>query len=329
MRLAALAALVLFCSSCARYRDFTLPLQPGGPSVNWRWEARTEPVLGHGSPGDWDAVDVLNPSVIRQGDAYYNLFSGYDGKVWRTGLAVSADGVAWHKEGPILAPDARTWERDSIAANGSALVDENEILYYYQAGNPVRIGMARSRNGHQWQKQSSPVLETGPRGSWDERGVGDPYVIRAGPNYFMFYLGMDRSGRQSLGVAMSTDGVAWYKLRSNPILEPGAYGAFDENGLGEPAAWVAHGYYWMLFTGRDRKENRRLGLARSRDGIRWEKLPAIISGDQPWNAKVLCDTTVIMEGDHVRVWFGGGDVPRPDQNIDGQIGLATLTAEKP
>jgi len=329
MRIAALAALVLLCSSCGRYRDFTLPLQPGGPSVNWRWEARNEPVLGRGSPGDWDAIDVLNPSVIRQGEAYYNLFSGYDGKVWRTGLAVSADGVAWHKEGPILAPDARTWERDSIAANGSALVDENEILYYYQAGNPVRIGMARSRNGHQWQKQSSPVLETGPRGSWDERGVGDPYVIRAGPNYYMFYLGMDRSERQSLGVAMSADGVAWYKLRSNPILSPGDYGAFDENGLGEPAVWISHGYYWMLFTGRDRSENRRLGLARSRDGIRWEKLPAIISGDQPWNTKVLCDPTVIMEGDHVRVWFGGGDVPRPDQNIDGQIGLATLTAEKP
>jgi len=329
MRIAALAALVLLCSSCGRYRDFTLPLQPGGPSVNWRWEARTEPVLGRGSPGDWDAIDVLNPSVIRQGEAYYNLFSGYDGKVWRTGLAVSADGVAWHKEGPILAPDARTWERDSIAANGSALVDENEILYYYQAGNPVRIGMARSRNGHQWQKQSSPVLETGPRGSWDERGVGDPYVIRAGPNYYMFYLGMDRSERQSLGVAMSSDGVSWYKLRSNPILQPGDYRSFDENGLGEPAVWISHGYYWMLFTGRDRSENRRLGLARSRDGIRWEKLPAIISGDQPWNTKVLCDPTVIMEGDHVRVWFGGGDVPRPDQNIDGQIGLATLTAEKP
>jgi len=329
MRIAALAALVLLCSSCGRYRDFTLPLQPGGPSVNWRWEARNEPVLGRGSPGDWDAIDVLNPSVIRQGEAYYNLFSGYDGKVWRTGLAVSADGVAWHKEGPILAPDARTWERDSIAANGSALVDENEILYYYQAGNPVRIGMARSRNGHQWQKQSSPVLETGPRGSWDERGVGDPYVIRAGPNYYMFYLGMDRSERQSLGVAMSADGVSWYKLRSNPILQPGDYRSFDENGLGEPAVWISHGYYWMLFTGRDRSENRRLGLARSRDGIRWEKLPAIISGDQPWNTKVLCDPTVIMEGDHVRVWFGGGDVPRPDQNIDGQIGLATLTAEKP
>ena len=328
MRALTLVSLSLFCCACGRYRDFTLPLQPGGPAVSWRWEARPDPVLTRGSSGDWDAVDVLNPSVIRQGEAYYNLFSGYDGKVWRTGLAVSADGVAWHKEGPILSPDQRTWEGDSIAANGSALADENEILYYYQAGNPVRIGMARSRNGHQWQKQNSPVLETGPRGSWDERGVADPYVIRVGANYYIFYLGMDRSRRQSLGVAISADGVAWHKLRSNPILQPGDYESFDENGLGEPAVWISHGYYWMLYTGRDRNENRKLGLARSRNGVAWEKLPMVVAGDQSWNTKVVCDPTVIIEGDHVRVWFGGGDVPRPDQNIDGQIGLATLTAGK-
>ena len=87
----------LLVSGCGRYRDFTLPEQPGGPSVAWQWQARTEPVLTRGAPGDWDAVDVLNPSVIRQGDAYYNFFSGFDGKTWHTGLAVSADGVAWQQ----------------------------------------------------------------------------------------------------------------------------------------------------------------------------------------------------------------------------------------
>ena len=96
-------------------------MQFGGPSVSWHWLARPEPVLTRGSAGDFDSVDALNPSVIRQGDAYYNLYSGFDGKTWHTGLAVSADGIAWHKEGKILSPDPRTWEGDAIAANGSAL----------------------------------------------------------------------------------------------------------------------------------------------------------------------------------------------------------------
>jgi predicted GH43/DUF377 family glycosyl hydrolase len=318
--------LVVGLAGCGKYRDFTLPLQAGGPSVTWKWQARAEPVLLRGGPGEWDAVDVLNPSVIRQGDAYYNFFSGYDGKAWHTGLAVSGDGVTWHKEGRILSPDAGTWEGGAMAANGSAIADESGILYYYQAGEPFQIGLARSRNGHQWQRNGAPVLARGPYGSWDERGVADPYVIRAGRGYYMFYLGMDRARRQRLGVAASDDGVSWYKLRGNPILELGEYGAFDANGLGEPAVWVSRGYYWMLYTGRDAGEMRRLGLARSRDGVRWQKLPMVIAGEQAWDSKVICDPAVITNRDQVTVWFGGGDVAHPDQNIDGQIGIATLIA---
>jgi predicted GH43/DUF377 family glycosyl hydrolase len=284
--------------------------------------------MSRGAKGEWDAVDVLNPSVIRQGDAYYNFFSGYDGKTWHTGLAVSGDGVMWRKEGKILSPDPGTWEGAVIAANGSAIADESGILYYYQAGDDlVEIGLARSRNGHQWVKNGPPVLPVGPYESWDERGVADPYVIRAGGRYYMFYLGMDRARRQRLGVAMSDDGVSWRKLRGNPILELGEYGAFDEKGLGEPAVWASRGYYWMLYTGRDHNEVRRMGLARSLDGVRWEKLPLVIAGSEAWDSKVICDPTVIANGDRVTVWFGGGDMAHPAQNIDGQIGLATLISE--
>ena len=327
MKAAALAWACLLLCACGKYRDFTLPSQPGGPAVSWQWEARPDPILTRGSPNDWDAVDVLNPSVIRQGEAYYNLYSGFDGRAWHTGLAVSVDGIGWHKEGKILSPTPGTWESDAIAANGSVIAAESGLLYYYQAGDPVRIGLALSVNGHQWSKHGAPVLDAGPRGSWDERGVADPYVIRIGRAYYMFYLGADRARRQRLGVATSNDGITWYKLRSNPVLGLGGYGSFDENGLGEPAVWASHGYYWMLYTGRDRGEVRRLGLAKSRDGVQWEKLPTIIAGDQTWNSKVLCDPTVLPEGDEVRVWFGGGDVPRPDQNIHGQIGVATLTPD--
>ena len=102
----------------------------------------------------------------------------------------------------------------------------------------------------------------------------------------MFYLGQDRARRQSLGIARSADGVTWEKLRSNPILEPGAPGAFDENGLGEPAVWTSGGQWWMLYTGRDKKEQRRLGLAHSADGVRWERLPNfVVSGSNRGTAR--------------------------------------------
>lgn len=320
--------LVVFAAllaSCGRYQDFILPQQPGGPGTVWRWEARADPVLTRGAAGEWDSVDVLNPSVIRQGEAYYNLYSGFDGKTWHTGLAVSADGITWRKEGKLISPDPQTWEGSYIAANGSAIADESGILYYYVAGEPPRIGLARSSNGHQWRRNGQPVLPLGPVGSFDERAVADPYVIRANGNYFMFYLGQDRARRQRLGVARSADGVVWYKLRRNPILELGEGDAFDANGLGEPAVWASRGYYWMLYTGRDRNEMRRIGMARSRNGVDWEKLPQVFAGDQAWNSKVVCDPTVLIENGSVRVWFGGGDVAAPDHGIHGQIGYAMLT----
>ena len=165
----------------------------------------------------------------------------------------------------MLSPDPNTWEGDYIAANGTAMFRGGEFLYWYHSGPQElpRLGLARSQDGRHWTKSPHPVLEPGPRGSWDERGVADPYVLYAKGAYYLFYLGQDRARRQRLGVARSTDGASWQKLRANPVLELGGLDAFDENGLGEPAVWIGYGAYWMLYTGRDHAENRRIGLARS------------------------------------------------------------------
>ena len=323
-----LSSIILFClflPGCNRYADFRLPAPPPAESTarSFDWQPDPSPTL---SAGDWDSADVLNPSVVRRDGEYYNFYSGFDGKTWHTGLATSSDGVQWRKQGRILSPQPDTWEGSYIAANGSALLDRGEFFYWYQAGPRgfQRIGLAKSQNGTKWTKSSAPVLETGPRGSWDERSVADPAVLRIGGSLYMYYLGQDRASRQRLGVARSADGVRWQKLRANPVVELGADGAFDENGLGEPAVWQSHGQYWMLYTGRDRKEYRRLGLARSPDGVTWEKLPGSFVGSESWNQKVMCDPSVLIEGDSIRVWFGGGDVASPDENLHGKIGIAKL-----
>ncbi|HTQ54880.1 MAG TPA: hypothetical protein VMI94_10490 [Bryobacteraceae bacterium] len=321
--------LCLFLSGCGRYADFTLP-QPASANaqVRYRWQPRESPVLTHGDVGSWDSHDVLNPSIVRRQSGYYNLYSGFDGRIWRTGLATSADGLIWHKEGPVLAPDAQAGEGDYIAANGAALLDGDQFWYWYQAGDKEmpRLGLARAHDARHWRKSPFPVMDTGPRGSWDERGVADPYVIKVQGYFYLYYLGQDRAHRQRLGVARSRDGEHWEKLRTNPILEPGPYGSFDEMGLGEPAVWIGYGYYWMLYTGRDARENRRLGMARSSDGVHWQKLATVMAGPPPWAGKVICDPTIEVLDGTLAVWFGGGDRASPDENLDGQIGVAVLEA---
>ena len=310
---------LLVLTGCGRYADFTLPApEATGPRAPFTWEASPEPVITRG-----DSSDVLNPSVVRFHGAYWNFYSEFDGKM-HTAAATSPDGLAWTKLGRVLSPQAA--EGSYIAANGSALVAGDEILYWYEVGYPLRIALARSHDGKNWIRQGEPVVPMGPRGSFDERAVADPYVIRAGERFYMFYLGQDRARRQSLGIARSADGVIWEKLRSNPILEPGAPGSFDENGLGEPAVWTSGGKWWMLYTGRDKKEQRRLGLARSADGVRWERVPNfVVSGMSAWDSQVVCDPSVEQRPDGtIRVWFGGGDVARPDQGLHGQIGVGIL-----
>ncbi len=315
-------------SGCDRYADFQLPSQPGSTNrLTIEWRPRPSPVLSPGSPGSWDSDDVLNPSVIKTAGTYLNLYSGFDGQTWRSGVATSVDGIEWKKQTQTLQPDPATWEGSYIAANGT-LIEHHGLAYYYQAGLPPRIALARQNSGAHsaaWKKEAQPVLALGPYGSWDEWGVADPYVIDVAGRLYMFYLGMDRAHRQRLGLATSPDGVTWTKLRSNPVLELGSFGTFDENGLGEPAVWTSNGFYWMLYTGRDQAENRRLGLARSTDGVHWEKRPEVFSGTQPWSSKVLCDPTVLVERGEIQVWFGAGDVARPDQQIHGQIGYGVLS----
>jgi predicted GH43/DUF377 family glycosyl hydrolase len=302
-----------------------LPEPPSEPAFHWT--ALPQPVLERGAPGEWDAVDALNPALVRRDGLYFNFYSGYDGRVWRTGLATSADGIAWRKRGPVLAPDPATWEGESIAANGSALVVNGDFWYWYQAG-----AAAAHRPGRLARRAA---LEQTPRaraGARSARRLGrarrwpTPTSSDSEPSFYLFYLGEDRARRQRLGVASSQDGRRWFKLRSNPILELGPEGAFDENGLGEPAVWASHGWYWMLYTGRDRRENRRLGLARSRDGVLWRRVSEgpVFEGPRPWASRVACDPAVEVGPAELRVWFGGGDVAAPAENLNGQIGLAIV-----
>jgi len=294
--------------------------------MTFTFEERPAPVMERGT--GWEASDVLNPSIT-VGDkgiapVHLNLYSGFDGSTWRTGLATTADGEHFDRKGIILSPDPGTWEGSYIAANGSAVFFGKQFWYWYVSGPRGRhsLGLARANEWNyegakSWRKETRPVLEPGPWGSWDERAVADPYAIRLEPYFYLYYLGQDRGARQKIGVARSRDGVRWEKLRSNPVLEA------DDN-VGEPAVWQSHGFYWMLYTAREAGEVRRMRLARSVDGVRWMKLAAEFGGTQAWDAKVMCDPSVVVLGDRVLVWFGGGDVARADENMHGQIGFGEM-----
>jgi hypothetical protein len=63
--------------------------------------------------------------------------------------------------------------------------------------------------------------------AWDDFKVLAGPVLKNGPLYEMYYSGNDGTNFR-LGVAYSTDGLDWVKNPSNPILEVGSTGSWDE-----------------------------------------------------------------------------------------------------
>ena len=332
LRLSVFVGVLVALSGCAAPKQAQFVVSGcEAAAIAWggaaEWSPLPESVLGEGPAGSWDAVDALNPSVARWQDGWVNLYSGFDGKTWRTGVARSTDGRTWRKEpAPVIEPDAASWEADYIAANGATVAAREKLWHWYQSGprNAARIGLSVSDDGLQWNKESAPVFKTGARGAWDETAVGDPYALACGDWFYLYYLGQDRFGVQRLGVARSADGKAWQRSHLNPILETGGAGEFDERGLGEPAVLFTADGFWMLYVGRDSAERRKLGWARSEDGVRWAKTGPVLGGDQAWNEAVVCDPEWLIVDGRPLVLFGGGDRPSPDENLHGRIGIAEL-----
>ncbi|SCW85490.1 Glycosyl hydrolases family 32 N-terminal domain-containing protein [Paenibacillus tianmuensis] len=296
------------------------------------------PVLSRGKSGEWDSVDLLNPSVIKKGNTYYNYYSGYDGNVWRTGLATSADGINWSKydKNPVLDISTDSWDSTYIAANGAAIEFNGKILYLYHGkpkDGPPAIGLAQSEDGFSFKKHNVPVLTAGDKHSWDSNGVADPYVIEHNGMLYMYFLGMDEMQVQRLGIARSEDGIKWEKI-GKPIMDVGPKGSFDENGLGEPSVIYYAPYFYMLYTGRAADEKRDIGVAISLDGVNWKKLNYNgLFNDRKidtWDGSVICDTTILLENESglLNVWYGGGNKPEPAQNLNGDVGLFKMNIKQ-
>jgi len=164
-------------------------------------------------------VDTLNPSIVRRGGIYYNFYSGYDGRAWHTGLAVSKDGLAWERQGKVLSPGPAAWEGGYIAANGSAMVVDGQFYYWYQAAGRRAWASPGRRTDGRGRNCPNPCSRR-TRGSWTN--ATSPIRTSSAPEgTFTVLSGRRPRAPQRLGVAMSSDGVKWYKLRSNPILELG------------------------------------------------------------------------------------------------------------
>lgn len=156
---------------------------------------------------------------------------------------------------------------------------------------------------HSWKRDPrNPVLPPGK--DFDAGCCMNPFVLRQGDEYWLYYAGADKSGRRRICLATTpvSDLTAW--KRHGPLFENGGKGSFDETWSVLPCVHRIGGKWHMYFSGRSAEKGTGLqgfngiGLATSDDLKTWKR-----QGDTP-----------ILKGDGYPDWpdnrgiAGGGRI---------------------
>mgnify|MGYP000011248451 FL=1 len=153
------------------------------------------------------------------------------------------------------------------------------------------IGHATGNNAMNWMASRQPVLE--PDLLWERNAVCYPCVIwdEKEDLFKMWYSAGDIEKPLAIGYAVSRDGEHWEKPYSEPVLKK------DNSVLEKERVGACHvlrdgEQYVMFYTAWQDAFKSRICLARSEDGICWERHPnnPIITGGQfgAWDVEAVC-----------------------------------------
>ena len=112
----------------------------------------------------------------------------------------------------------------------------------------------------------------------------------------------------AIGYATSKDGINWTKHPDNPIFKPDPDTHWEMYKVSANYVWKHDDWYYMTYLGSDSDMRAANGMARSRDGIHWQRHPdnptfGAIEGD--WDCAGNCKATVVDTGDGYMAWYNG------------------------
>lgn len=225
--------------------------------------------------------------------------AGYEEGAAVIGLARSHDLLHWSLSEPILFPaDGAPWERGGLY-RPDLLLDRGTYYLYYNAktdslpksegaGWHEQTGVATSTDLKHWTRYAgNPILRNGARGSatWpatnplhdrqpptpdarDSRFASNPYVVKNGGQYAMFYygLGYQRPGHACDLLALG-DGPLHFTKVPEVLVDAGPPGSIDETHAHKPSVIWHDGALYHFYCAVSRKypdEVRGIAVARSK-----------------------------------------------------------------
>jgi len=242
--------------------------------------------------GDTTRIGVpfsKDPHVIKFENRYLMYFSippfadkSNPVKGWNIGIAESNDLISWKKVGEIT--PAGEYESKGLCAPCALILDNKIHLFYQTYGNRENdaICHAVSNDGISFERdKTNPIFK--PTGEWNCGRAIDAEVVKFKDQYLLFFATRDPEFKiQMQGVAaapLNTDFNRndWKQLTDSPIMMP----EYEWEGeCVEGASVIQRGdELFMFYAGAYNNWPQQIGVAKSNDGIHWEKL-----SDQPFLA---------------------------------------------
>ena len=247
---------------CILRRDPSSPITRYNIALNWivRQNAMR-------SPGE---VQKIKGRFLGASHSYPN--AGYEEGPAVIGLCWSRDLKHWDLDGVVLKPeDGAEWERGGLYK--PCLVEsDGRYFLFYNAKNPGRgwheqTGVATSTDLKTWTRfEGNPILANGGAGAGDERFASDPCVVTNGPQWAMFYYGLDAKGRARDFLALGKDPYHFTKT-GDVLIDTGASGAVDSTYAHKPSIVSYQGdlyHFYCAVSGKYPNEARGISVARSR-----------------------------------------------------------------
>jgi hypothetical protein len=204
---------------------------------------------------------------------------------------------------PVLISSA-DWEGDWIFAV-SVIYDEGTFKAWYTAGSVLtsegilvaKIGYATSSDGIIWTKHAgNPVLTPTP-GSFDSVSVSWASVVKVGGKYYMYYRGYN-GGENHIGLATSTDGIAWSKHSGNPIELSSQ--ATNPSVIFRDSQWKM---WFAILDPASVPQTSRISYATSSDGVTWSMAANPVGLQAPARLPSLGTPSVLFAGGLNNMWF--------------------------
>ncbi|MCT9931158.1 hypothetical protein N5079_13115 [Planotetraspora sp. A-T 1434] len=244
-----------------------IPSTTAGAGTGWTKFARN-PVLGKNYGTAFDT------SMLHENGVYKMWFS------WRNANAIayvqSVDGISWTKPRSVLSGIPDTWEQE---INRPSVIYNSRLGMYqmwYTGQNGIsKIGYATSTDGITWTRSArNPVMRAG--NAWEKNTVLNPSVLwnsRSNVYQMWYAAGFDYEPK-AIGYATSADGVTWVKSDRNPVLTANPAKIWEKDRVsGASVFQQSDGYYYMFYIGYTNIDRSAIGIARSRDGVTWQRMP--------------------------------------------------------